>query len=120
MDDKEITEEETNIALRLAAGSRIAYITVLAHSRTDKELPRTLSLASSTEILMETSRNKPVKLSEDDKLWFAKVILTLSKTGSSIGSFCSIIAAVYSISSQSSLLTPQNIRKTKVFLCFQG
>ena len=79
MDDKEITEEETNIALRLAAGSRIAYITVLAYSRTDKELPRTLSLASSTEILMECSRNKPVKLSEDDKLWFAKVFLVFQK-----------------------------------------
>jgi len=73
MNDQPVTDEETTIALRLAAGSRIAYITTLAYSRTDNELPRTLTLASSTETLMSYSHNKPVKLNEDDKLWFIKV-----------------------------------------------
>lgn len=73
MDDKVVTEEETNIAVRLAALSRIAYITVLANSRTDVERIRSLNLGSSTENLMTLSLNKPVKLGEDDKQWFSKV-----------------------------------------------
>lgn len=73
MDDAEVTQEETNIALRLAAGSRIAYITVLANSRTEKEPLRTLNLSSTTDVLMTQSLNKPVKLGEDDKQWLLRV-----------------------------------------------
>lgn len=74
MDDKEVTQEETNIAIRLAAASRIAYITVLANSRTEKEPLRTLNLASTIDVLMTQSLNKPVKLNEDDKQWLSRVI----------------------------------------------
>ena len=75
MDDAEVTQEETNIALRRAAGSRIAYITVLANSRTEKEPLRTLNLSSTADVLMTQSLNKPVKLGEDDKQWLLKVRL---------------------------------------------
>ena len=73
LDNQHVTDEETTLALRMAACSRIAYITVLAHSRTDTETLRTLNLSSTADILMATSRNKPVKLCEDDKQWFLKV-----------------------------------------------
>lgn len=68
-----MTEEETNIAVRLAACSRIAYITVLANSRTEKEPLRTLNLSNTTNVLMMQSLSKPVKLSEDDKQWLSRV-----------------------------------------------
>ena len=77
MDNEIVTEEETALAIRMAACSRIAYVTILAHSRTDETKPRTLSLDSATSILMNISRNKPVKLYEDDKKWFFKVGLFL-------------------------------------------
>eukprot|EP00794_Sanderia_malayensis_P011828 gene11828-13054_t len=73
MDNEEVTEEETAMAVRMAACSRIAYITILAHSRTDVVKPRTLSLDSTASVLMQMSKNKPVKLFEDDKKWFYKV-----------------------------------------------
>ncbi len=73
MDNESVTEEETAMAVRMAACSRIAYITILEHSRTDNEKPRTLSLESTPAILMNKSQNKPMKLCEDDKKWFFKV-----------------------------------------------
>jgi len=73
MDSKVVTEEETTLAIRMAACSRIAYVTILAHSRTDEAKPRTLSLESTTSVLMRVSKHKPVKLFEDDKKWFFKV-----------------------------------------------
>jgi len=73
VDDRDVTEEEANLGVRLAASSRIAYITVLANSRTDLKPLRNLSLSSTTETLMLGSINKPVKLGEDDKQWFSKV-----------------------------------------------
>jgi len=75
MNGEKVTEEETNVALRLAAGSRIAYITVLANSRTEKEPLRTLNLSSTAEVLMTQSLSKPVKLSEDDKQWLSRVCI---------------------------------------------
>ena len=77
MDGEAVTEEETALAIRMAACSRIAYVTILAHSRTDETKPRTLSLDSTTCILMNTSKSKPLKLYEDDKKWFFKVSLPL-------------------------------------------
>ncbi|XP_066913375.1 leucine-rich repeat-containing protein 9-like [Clytia hemisphaerica] len=73
MDSEDVTQEETNTALRLAAGSRIAYITVLANSRTEKEPLRTLNLSNTTDVLITQSMNKPVKLSEDDRQWLSRV-----------------------------------------------
>ena len=84
MDDKVVTEEETALAIRMAACSRIAYVTILAHSRTDEAKPRTLSLESTTSVLMRVSKHKPVKLCEDDKKWFFKVCLSLNPFVSSI------------------------------------
>ena len=73
MDNEMVTEEETALAVRMAACSRIAYVTILAHSRTDTEKPRTLSLEPTANVLMTNSRNKPVKFYEDDKKWFYAV-----------------------------------------------
>ncbi len=77
MDNEDVTEEETAMAVRMAACSRIAYITILAHSRTDVVKPRTLSLESTASVIMKMSKNKPVKLYEDDKKWFYKVLMFL-------------------------------------------
>lgn len=73
MNNAEVTTEETKTAFRLASNSRIAYITVLANSRTDEEPIQCLNLLKTTDVLMKYSTNKPVKLSEDDKLWIEKV-----------------------------------------------
>ena len=73
MDNEMVTEEETALAVRMAACSRIAYVTILAHSRTDTKKPRTLSLEPIANVLMGKSRNKPVKFYEDDKKWFYTV-----------------------------------------------
>eukprot|EP00795_Rhopilema_esculentum_P008396 gene8396-14373_t len=72
LDNEEVAEEETTLAIRMAACSRIAYVTVLAHSRTDVCKPRTLSLESTCSVIMARSKHKPVKLYEDDKKWFYK------------------------------------------------
>ena len=68
-----VTDEEITTALRMAAASRISSFALLAHARTDECKPRTLSLAPTAQVILATSRHKPVKLADEDSQWFAKV-----------------------------------------------
>ncbi|XP_077999840.1 leucine-rich repeat-containing protein 9-like isoform X2 [Glandiceps talaboti] len=78
-----VTESEATAALRMAAGSRISQVSLLAHSRTDKTRPRSLSLASYAQILWSTSRNKPDRVGENDSQWYLQVT-TLNLDGQHI------------------------------------
>ena len=73
LDGKEITEEELTVALRQAASSRISSFTILAHSRTDSNVVRSLSLASTASIILKHSKHKPVLLGEEDTNWLENV-----------------------------------------------
>ncbi|XP_072171420.1 leucine-rich repeat-containing protein 9-like [Diadema setosum] len=68
-----VTETEATAALRMAAGSRISQVSLLAHTRTDQSRPRSLSLASCAQLLTTVSRNKPDRQSENDSEWYSKV-----------------------------------------------
>ncbi len=68
-----VTENEATAALRMAAGSRISQVSLLAHSRTDMMRPRTLSLLSYAQVVLQNSRNKPGRTSESDSLWYVQV-----------------------------------------------
>ncbi|XP_064621486.1 leucine-rich repeat-containing protein 9-like isoform X3 [Lineus longissimus] len=68
-----VTEAEATAALRMAAGSRISQVSLLAHSRTDMTRPRTLRLGSYAQALIQTSRLKPDRVGEQDNQWYAKV-----------------------------------------------
>ncbi|XP_078672195.1 leucine-rich repeat-containing protein 9-like isoform X1 [Branchiostoma floridae x Branchiostoma belcheri] len=78
-----VTEAEATAALRLAAGSRISQVSLLAHSRTDQLRPRSLSLAPYAQILTQVSRNKPDRAGEQDSFWYNKVT-TLNLDGQHI------------------------------------
>ncbi|XP_033096422.1 leucine-rich repeat-containing protein 9-like, partial [Anneissia japonica] len=54
-----VTEAEATAALRMAAGSRISQVSLLAHSRLDQGRPRSLSLASFAQLVTSMSRQKP-------------------------------------------------------------
>lgn len=73
LDEQAVTESEATAALRMAAGSRISQVSLLAHTRTDVVRPRSLSLASCAQLLTLISRNKPDRLSENDSNWYSKV-----------------------------------------------
>ncbi|KAJ7361763.1 Leucine-rich repeat-containing protein 9 [Desmophyllum pertusum] len=60
-------------ALKMAAASRPSSFAILAHARTDQSKPRTLSLVPTAQAILVSSRNKPVKLQDDDSQWFIKV-----------------------------------------------
>ncbi|XP_041469372.1 leucine-rich repeat-containing protein 9-like isoform X1 [Lytechinus variegatus] len=68
-----VTEAEATAALRMAAGSRISQVSLLAHTRTDECRPRSLSLVSCAQLLTNVSRNKPDRQSESDSEWYTKV-----------------------------------------------
>ncbi|CAB1335268.1 unnamed protein product [Coregonus sp. 'balchen'] len=55
LDDMLVTEEEAGAAVQMAAGSRINQASLLAHSRTDSERPRSLSLLSAAQLLDQLS-----------------------------------------------------------------
>uniref|UniRef100_A0A8C7RDG2 Leucine rich repeat containing 9 n=1 Tax=Oncorhynchus mykiss TaxID=8022 RepID=A0A8C7RDG2_ONCMY len=55
LDDMLVTEEEAGAAVQMAAGSRISQASLLAHSRTDSERPRSLSLLSAAQLLDQLS-----------------------------------------------------------------
>ena len=73
LDGLSVTESEATAALRMAAGSRISQVSLLAHTRTDTIRPRSLSLASCAQLLTQISRNKPDRHSENDSEWYSKV-----------------------------------------------
>ena len=68
-----VTEEEATAALRMAAGSRISQVSLLAHSRMDPHRPRSLSLNSYAQILTQSSRWKPDRAGDSDNAWYSKV-----------------------------------------------
>ncbi|XP_076442127.1 leucine-rich repeat-containing protein 9-like isoform X2 [Babylonia areolata] len=68
-----VTEQEGQMSLRMAAGSRISQLSLLTNSRTDTMLPRSLSLGCSAHIICQNSRLKPDKVSENDTSWYNKV-----------------------------------------------
>ncbi|CAL1540956.1 unnamed protein product [Lymnaea stagnalis] len=73
LDGKHVGEEEATLALRCAAGSRISQLSLMAHTRTDSEVPRSLSLGDSAHIITMISRNRPMKTSEADTKWYSQV-----------------------------------------------
>lgn len=73
LDNKPVTESESTAALRMAAGSRISQVSLLAHSRTDLVRPRSLSLLTCAQLLSQMSRNKPDRINENDSEWYLKV-----------------------------------------------
>ncbi|KAL4237983.1 Leucine-rich repeat-containing protein 9 [Mactra antiquata] len=73
LDRTNVTEGESSAALRVAAGSRISQVSLLTHSRTDHHRPRSLSLFSTAQILINTSRHKPEKVGDSDTHWYSKI-----------------------------------------------
>jgi hypothetical protein len=74
-----VSETEATAALRVAAGSRISHLSLLTHTRTDGNKPRSLSLMTTPHILERISRSKPEKMNDHDSHWFLKVkpVLTI-------------------------------------------
>ena len=68
-----VSEQEGQMALRVAAGSRISQLSLLTNSRTDTVLPRSLSLGCGAHIIAYNSRLKPNKGSDSDTVWYSKV-----------------------------------------------
>ncbi|CAH1791753.1 unnamed protein product [Owenia fusiformis] len=83
LDGTPVIESENTAALRMAAGSRISQVSLLAQSRTDQSRPRSLSLNSYAQVLAQTSRHKPDRVGEQDNLWYSKVT-TLNLDGQHI------------------------------------
>nr|XP_002121920.1 leucine-rich repeat-containing protein 9-like [Ciona intestinalis] len=77
----QVTESDAAAALRLVAGTRISQTTLGAHSRTDSDIPNSLSLQSQAQILTQLSKNKP---DMKDPGWMAKVTV-LNLDGQFIG-----------------------------------
>ncbi|KAJ8046058.1 Leucine-rich repeat-containing protein 9 [Holothuria leucospilota] len=73
LNNQPVTESESTAALRMAAGSRVSQVSLLAHSRTDTARPRSLSLLTCAQLLTQMSRNKPDRMSESDSEWYLKV-----------------------------------------------
>lgn len=73
LDGQPVTEIEATGALRMAAGSRVSQISLLSHSRTDDQRPRSLSLNSTAQIITQNSRAKPEKIGDHDTQWYQKV-----------------------------------------------
>ena len=48
-------------------------VSLMSHSRTDAQRPRSLSLASAAQILSMYSRNRPDRTSDHDNAWLSKV-----------------------------------------------
>nr|CAB3263538.1 leucine-rich repeat-containing protein 9-like [Phallusia mammillata] len=76
-----VTETDAAAALRLVSGTRITQASLSTHSRTDTDVPNTLSLSSQAQILSHMSKNKPdIK----DSLWMTRVT-SLNLDGQFIG-----------------------------------
>ncbi|KAM6961269.1 leucine-rich repeat-containing protein 9 [Aplochiton taeniatus] len=71
LDEVLVTEEEAAGAIQQAAGSRINQASLLAHSRTERERPRSLSLLSAAKLL---TRLNPSPWQQDlEPGWTAKI-----------------------------------------------
>ncbi|XP_071353639.1 leucine-rich repeat-containing protein 9 isoform X2 [Trachinotus anak] len=73
LDDVMVTEEEAADAVHVAAGSKINQTSLLAHSRTNSDRPRSLSLLSTAQLLCLLNP-APWGLSQElDPDWTAKI-----------------------------------------------
>ncbi|XP_062326280.1 leucine-rich repeat-containing protein 9 [Osmerus eperlanus] len=77
LDDVLLTEEEAAAAVQMAAGCRINQASLLAHSRTHSERPRSLSLLSAAQLLCQLSP-APWDLSTDLEPGWTTKITTLN------------------------------------------
>ncbi|KAK0052192.1 leucine-rich repeat-containing protein 9 [Biomphalaria pfeifferi] len=73
LDGKQVEEEESALALRCAAGSRISQFSIMTFARTDQTVPRSLSLGDSAHIITSSSRNRPQKMADSDARWYSQV-----------------------------------------------
>uniref|UniRef100_UPI00398E77B4 leucine-rich repeat-containing protein 9 isoform X3 n=1 Tax=Pristiophorus japonicus TaxID=55135 RepID=UPI00398E77B4 len=78
-----VTEEEAATALCITAGSRLTQVSLVAHSRTDEERPRCLSLLTCAQILTQLSKNKPIPSVDQGTNWLSK-ITTLNLDGQNL------------------------------------
>ncbi|XP_042074127.1 leucine-rich repeat-containing protein 9 isoform X2 [Haplochromis burtoni] len=73
LDDVLVAEEEAAEAVQMAAGSKINQASLLAHSRTKSDRPRTLSLLSTAQLLYHLSPSPWGLGKELDQDWTAKI-----------------------------------------------
>ncbi|KAH9489094.1 Leucine-rich repeat-containing protein 9 [Bulinus truncatus] len=73
LDGKQVEEEESALALRCAAGSRISQLSIMTYARTDLIVPRSLSLGDSAHIISASSRNRPLKNCDNDTRWYCQI-----------------------------------------------
>ncbi|XP_056151358.1 leucine-rich repeat-containing protein 9 [Lampris incognitus] len=73
LDDVLVGEEEAAVSLQMAAGSRITQASLLAHSRTDSERPRSLSLLSAAQLLCQLSSTHWDLSRDPESGWTAKI-----------------------------------------------
>ncbi|XP_035529277.1 leucine-rich repeat-containing protein 9 [Morone saxatilis] len=77
LDDMMVAEEEAAVALQMAAGSKINQASLLAHSRTDSDRPRSLSLLSTARLLCLLS-TAPWGLNRELELDWTAMITSLN------------------------------------------
>ncbi|XP_016121440.1 leucine-rich repeat-containing protein 9-like, partial [Sinocyclocheilus grahami] len=80
LDDVLVMEEEAGAAIQVAAQSRINQASLMTHSRTDSECPRSLSLLSSAHLLTQISPS-PWKHSQELELGWTTKITALNLDG---------------------------------------
>ncbi|XP_030628203.1 leucine-rich repeat-containing protein 9 [Chanos chanos] len=68
-----VSEEEAAAAIQMAAGSRISQAALLAHSRTDLERPRSLSLLSVAHLLTHLSPSPWAGTTDTEPGWLSKI-----------------------------------------------
>ncbi|XP_043553199.1 leucine-rich repeat-containing protein 9 [Chiloscyllium plagiosum] len=78
-----VMEEETLAALQMIAESKITQVSLLAHSRTDEERPRCLSLLNCAQNLTQLSKKKPNPSVDQSTNWFS-TITTLNLDGQNL------------------------------------
>ncbi|XP_042565653.1 leucine-rich repeat-containing protein 9 [Clupea harengus] len=80
LDDVLITEEEAAAAVQIAVGSRINQACLVAHSRTEAERPRSLSLLSAAQLLTHL-KPSPFDLRSDPAPGWTSKITSLNLDG---------------------------------------
>ncbi|TRY55271.1 hypothetical protein DNTS_015750, partial [Danionella cerebrum] len=73
LDDVLVTEEEAAAAVQVVPHSRINQLSLLAHSRTDSERPRSLSLLSSAHLLTKITPSPWKHPQELESGWTSKI-----------------------------------------------
>ncbi|XP_036398728.1 leucine-rich repeat-containing protein 9 [Megalops cyprinoides] len=73
LDNQLVNEEEAAAAVQIAACSRINQAALIAHSRTERERPRSLSLLSAAQLLTRLSPNPWDLSAEPEPGWTSKI-----------------------------------------------